>query len=115
MGYLGKNNDFKIKNVILCSNKEEGPKWLFWLQKLSICPNNPNLYRPKHLCTRKFLHNKNWSHESPLGYFGSLSWVPLMECFQKSIGLVLQGPPRTSFSNGRFHGRESSFHIGVMG
>ena len=72
MGYLGKNNDFKIKNVILCSNREEGPKWLFWLQKLSICPKQPQtqLYRPKHLCTRKFLHNKIWSHKPPWGTLG---------------------------------------------
>ena len=41
MGYLGKNNDLMIKNVILCSDIEEGPKWLFWLQKLSICPKQP--------------------------------------------------------------------------
>ena len=40
---------------------------------------------------RKFLKKKIWSHGTPLGYLGSLSLVQIVECFQNSIGLVLQG------------------------
>ena len=40
---------------------------------------------------RTFLKKKIWSHGTPLGYLGSLSWVQIVECFQNSIGLVLQG------------------------
>ena len=61
MGYLGKNNDLKIKNVIPCSNREEGPKWLFGLQKLSIAQNNPKpnyidliIFVPENFCIIKF-------------------------------------------------------------
>ena len=87
MGYLGKNTDLKIKNVIPCCNIEEGPKWLFWLPFAQINPKpnsiDLNIFVQENFCIIKF------SHEIPLGYFGSLSRVPLMECFQNSMGLVL--------------------------
>ena len=38
---------------------------------------------------RKILKKKIWSHGTPLGYLGSLSWDQLEDFFQNSIGLVL--------------------------
>ena len=38
---------------------------------------------------KKILKKKKWSHGTPLGYLGSLSWDPLVEFFQNSMGLVL--------------------------
>ena len=45
---------------------------------------------------RKFLKKNFWSHGTPLGYLGSLSWDPLVEFFQNSMGLFLQGLEVTS-------------------
>ena len=38
-----------------------------------------------------------WSHGSPLEYFGALSWVRIVECYQNSMVLVLQGLKDTPY------------------
>ena len=77
MGYLGKNNDLKIKNVIPCCNIEEGPKWLFWLPFAQINPKpnsiDLNIFVQENFCIIKFGPIKPpWGTLGP--YLGSRSW-----------------------------------------
>ena len=80
MGYLGKNNDFKIKNVILCSVQKRAQNGCFGFKNYPFALNNP---KPNYIDLNIFIQKFFWimkygPMKPPWGtlgpYLGSRSW-----------------------------------------